>query len=203
MEAARKEFDGTKNIQIFKGKPYSCTRFPLSFKDCCGCKGWGEKLGLTSCDRDSKEVGKLRDQGKCIRIGTYCAEKINVGLAKFCLREKTVFCCFGSKFAKLLQEQGKAQLRQNFGSPQEPNCRGFSPEELSRIDFSNLDLTEIVEEVMSKFKAPDMAKASKHFASGSELNRIRENMKKKVGNTSQREGAYLQENMKHLTVSVK
>jgi predicted aconitase len=91
-------------------------------------------------------------------------------------------------------------LGQNFGSPQEPNCRGFSPDELSRIDFSQLDLTEIIEEVMSKFKTPDMTRVGNHFASGSELDRIRENMK---GSASQREGRYLQENMRHLTGSVK
>jgi hypothetical protein len=201
LEAARKEFDGTANIQIFKGRSYACTRFPLSFKDCCGCRGWGEKLGLTSCDQDSKEVGKLRDQGKCVRIGTFCAEKINVGLAKFCLREKTVFCCYGSKFAKLLQEQGKQQLGRDFGTPQCPACEGFSPEDLSRIDFSKLDLSEIVEEVMNKFKPIDEAAMSKHFATGGELDRIKDAMKHK--NAGQREGEYLQENMKHLTGSLK
>ncbi|MDR3156101.1 MAG: conjugal transfer protein TraN, partial [Holosporaceae bacterium] len=196
LEAARKEFDGTANIQIFKGKSHSCTRFPLSFKDCCGSRGWGEKLGLSNCDHDSKEVGKLRDQGKCVQIGSFCAEKINVGLAKFCLRKKTVYCCFGSKFAKLLQEQGKHQLGQNFGSPEQPNCRGFSAEELSRIDFSHLDLSEIIEEVMSNFKPIDEKRMSKHFATGSELERIRSNMKKSA---SRREGTYLQENMRHLS----
>jgi hypothetical protein len=203
LEAARKEMDGTTNIQIFKGQSHSCTRWCLSFKDCCNCGGWGVSLGLSRCDENSKKVVQLRNEGKCVQIGTYCAEKEPI--LKTCIRKKTVFCCFGSKFAKLLQEQGKRQLRKNFGSPEHPNCRGFTAEELSRIDFSQLDLTEISQEVMEKFIPPD---AKKHFAKGDELQKIRESMidlhiMKKMQDAGSREGAYLQENMKHLTESAR
>lgn len=197
LEAARKELDGTKNISIFKGKEHSCTKFPLSFKDCCGCNGWGISVGLTGCDNDSKIVAKLREENKCIQIGTYCAEHVRVGFAKFCLRKKTVFCCFGSKFAKLLQEQGKRQLGISFGSAASPNCRGFTPQELARIDFSKLDLMEITNDVMDKFKP----NKGEHFAKNGELDRIREQMQKKISNGNS-EVFYLQENMRHLTGSI-
>lgn len=200
LEAARKELDGTKNISIFKGKNYSCTKFPLSFKDCCGCNGWGISAGLTGCDNDSKIVAKLREENKCIQIGTYCAEYVKVGFAKFCLRKKTVFCCFGSKFAKLLQEQGKRQLGISFGSAESPNCRGFTPQELARIDFSKLDLTEITNDVMDKFKP----KKGEHFAKNWELDRIREQMQNKISKvpSCNSEAFYLHENMRHLTGSI-
>jgi hypothetical protein len=157
-------------------------------------------LGLTSCDEESKQLAKLRREGKCIQLGTYCAEKAS--LLKTCLRKKTVFCCFGNKFAKLLQEQGKRQLGQNFGSPEQPNCRGFSAEELSRIDFSQLDLAEIVSDVMDNFRPPDLRK---HFAKGDELQKIRESMKDlpSMKNAAVREGSYLNENMKHLAGSAR
>ena len=199
LEEARKELDGTANINIFKGRPYSCTRFPLSFKDCCGCNGWGISMGLSGCDEDSKTVAKLRESGKCVQIGTYCAEYVNVGLAKFCLRKKTVFCCFGSKFAKLLQEQGKPQLGLNFGTPECPDCRGFTAEELSHIDFSKLDLTEITSDIMDKFKP----QKGEHFATAGELDRIRQQMQDKVQNAGNTEAGYLKENMKHLVGSLK
>lgn len=199
LEEARKELDGTANISVFKGGPYSCTRFPLSFKDCCGCSGWGISMGLSGCDEDSKTVAKLRENGKCIQIGTYCAEYVHVGFAKFCLRKKTVFCCFGSKFAKLLQEQGRPQLGLGFGTPECPDCRGFTADELSHIDFSKLDLTEITNDIMDKFKP----QTGEHFAKGGELDRIRQQMQDKMQNTGNTEAGYLKENMKHLVGSLK
>ncbi|MDR1235380.1 MAG: conjugal transfer protein TraN [Holosporaceae bacterium] len=199
LEEARKEMDGTANISIFKGKAYACTRFPLSFKDCCGCGGWGVSMGLAGCDEDSRVVGKLRGERKCLQVGTYCAEYVNVGLAKFCLRKKTVFCCFGTKFAKLLQEQGKSQLGMNFGSPECPDCRGFTPDELSRIDFSKLNLAEIAADVIERFKPQN----GEHFAKEGELDRIREQMRERLKGSDGTEAVHLRENMKHLTGSLK
>jgi hypothetical protein len=204
LKHVQNELNGTGDIQIFKGRSYSCTRWLLSFKDCCGRgSGWGVDIGLASCDGDSKEVAKLRQKGVCVRIGTYCAERVPV--LGTCIRKKTVFCCFGNKFAKLLQEQGKKQLGSGgatgagFGTPESPNCRGFTAEELSRIDFSKLDLSEISKDVMESFK-PQLD-PQKHFAKGDELQKIRESMKElpMVRSMEQKEGAFLKENVKHMT----
>ena len=67
-------------------------------------------------------------------------------------------------------------------------------EELSKIDFSKLDLTEITDDVTEKFKPQSTA----HFAKDGELERIRENMRKKSS-----EALHLQENVKHMTASLK
>jgi conjugal transfer mating pair stabilization protein TraN len=193
----------TKILKNLSLQTVNLERDLVLFKDCCNSGGWGVSLGLSSCDEDSKKLAQLRNEGKCVQIGTYCAEKEPI--LKTCIRKKTVFCCFGSKFAKLLQEQGKRQLGQNFGSPEQPNCRGFTAEELSRIDFSKLDLTEISRDVMEKFKPVD---TKKHFAKGDEQQKIRETMNnlpmmEKMQNAGSREGAYLNENMKHLTGSAR
>lgn len=200
LEEARKDLKGSTNIDVFKGKEEYCSRFPLSFKDCCKRKGWGVSLGLASCDGNSKTLARLREEGKCVSIGSYCSDHVNVGLARFCFRKKTVFCCFGSKFAKVLQEQGKKQLGQDMGTPKCPNCRGFTADELSQLDFSKLDLSEIAADVMDKFK-PE-TKVSDHIASGKELSRIQDLMKERVEST-ETEARYLQENMKHLSGSMK
>ncbi|MBO4405847.1 MAG: conjugal transfer protein TraN [Alphaproteobacteria bacterium] len=214
LEAARKdmkEINNGQNVEIFKGNPKGCVRHCFGISDCCTCgsakdekgKGWGVSLGLTKCSPEEKELAQLRGEKKCVLVGTYCVERESI--TKTCIRKKTVFCCFGSKFAKLLQEQGKPQLGQNFGSPEHPNCRGFTADELSRIDFSKLDLSEIVDDVMDKFKKPP----EEHFAKGMELEHIREQVKKQVkeqlkDNTgAERESVYLKENLKHMTSSMK
>jgi len=202
LEAARKdmkEIANGQNVEIFKGNPMGCVRHCLGFSDCCGCggKGWGVGIGLTSCSDEEKTLAQLRGENKCVLVGTYCVEKESI--TKTCIRKKTVFCCFGSKFAKLLQEQGKPQLGQNFGSPESPNCRGFTAEELSKIDFSKLDLSEIVDDVVDRFKTP----TQEHFAKGIELNRIRDQVQKKIPSGTERESVYLKENLKHMTSSIK
>lgn len=197
LENVRKELKGTNNINIFKGSAQSCTRWILSFKDCCTRqRGWGVDVGFAGCDKDSKELLKQRRDGKCVQVGTYCAEKTALGI---CIRKKTVFCCFGNKFAKLLQEQGKKQLKKGFGTPESPNCAGFTVEELKKVDFSKLDLSEIANDVMESFKPKLDAK--KHFAQGNELGKIRDSMKDlpMMQNISEREGGILRENVKHMT----
>ncbi len=120
-------------FEIFKGSGQQCNRHCISFKDCCGgMKGWGVSLHLSNCSEDEKLLAKMREKNLCRFIGTYCAEK-KLGV---CIRKKTSYCCFGTKFSRLLQEQGRPQIGLDWGSPETPNCRGFTVEELSRIDFS-------------------------------------------------------------------
>ncbi|MDZ7818235.1 MAG: hypothetical protein U5K55_06300 [Aliarcobacter sp.] len=35
------------------------------------------------------------------------------------------------------------------GSPENPQCRGFTPEEFQKIDFSKIDLTEFVKDIQN------------------------------------------------------
>lgn len=197
LEAARKELDG-RSVQIFKGNALGCNRFILSFKDCCGCGGgWGVSMGLSSCGSEASTLAKLRKEGKCVKVGTYCAKK--TPLLGVCIRKKTKYCCFGSKFGKLLQEQGRKQLEMDFGSAKHPNCRGFTAEELSRIDFSRLDLTEIIDDVMQKFNASK----GKHFASGDELKKIRAHLPDTTPPNAKHVQQSIQKNIKHMLSNVK
>lgn len=147
--AALKEVqDDLRNYKvIFKGNPRACTRHCVNFKDCCGSeKGWGVSVHLAECDKDEKELRQLRNKNLCIQVGTYCAEKV-LGV---CIRKKTSFCCYGTKMARLIQQNGRSQLGLGFGAPKSPDCSGFSAEELSRIDFSGIDFSEIFEDIRSK-----------------------------------------------------
>jgi hypothetical protein len=134
---------------IFKGEARSCTKNCVGFRDCCKTgKGWGVSLGLSSCSLEEKELGSLRNQKRCVLIGTYCVEKV----LKQCIRKKTVFCCFGTKLSRLIQEAGHKQLKLSWGEAESPNCRGLSPEELSRLDLSKMDLSELYEDIAKNFK---------------------------------------------------
>mgnify|MGYP000202102735 CR=1 FL=1 len=164
--------DVRANVGIFKGQVRKCSKNCAGFRDCCTTgKGWGVSMNLAACSGEERELGEWRAKKRCVFVGTYCAEKI---LGK-CTRKKSSFCCFGNKLSKLLNDQGKRQLGIGFGDARFPDCRGLTPEELSRIDMSKMDLSELYEEVQANFK-PEA-----HTAKGVELERIKENMARMTG----------------------
>lgn len=141
-------------------------------------------MGLASCSSEEKLLNKRRKLGLCHRVGTYCAEKI---LGQ-CVKKKTSYCCFGSKLLKAFQEQGRAQIELGWGTPKEPLCRGFTIQEIQRIDFSKLDLREVFEELMKNFKPGKMGDIERQV--GERLEVIKNGMvpNGKQAQPAQREG---------------
>jgi hypothetical protein len=165
------------NVGIFKGQVRKCSKNCANFRDCCTTgKGWGVSMNLSSCSGEERELAEWRAKKRCVFVGTYCAEKM-LGV---CTRKKSSFCCFGNKLSKLLNDQGRRQLGIGFGGAEAPDCRGLTPEELSRIDMSRMDLSELYEEVQANFKP----KTEDHMARGIELERIKENMAHLTGRTA-------------------
>ncbi len=160
------------NLGIFKGQSRRCRKAWQGARDCCGS---GNRWAVTwkmapGCDTQEKELGDWRAKRRCVEVGTFCAQKLPI---IGCIEKKITFCCFGTKLSKLIQEQGRRQLKMGWGSPEDPNCRGLSPEELSRLDFATMDLSELFNDVNASFKPQSQS----HIAKGIELDRIRDNMK--------------------------
>jgi len=137
------------SIRIFKGESNKCTIAFADFKNCCtDGKGWGVSLHLSGCDDEDKELAEQQKNKLCVEIGTYCAEK-DLGI---CIRKKKSYCCFPTKLARMLHAQGRPQLGIGWGKPKHPECRGYTIEELSRINFDQLDLSELFSEIAAKTK---------------------------------------------------
>lgn len=133
--------------EIFRGNTEDCKKDLVNFKSCCKIGGWGASLGLADCKPEEKALAEKRDKKLCHEIGKYCSKK-SLGV---CIEKKTVFCCFGSKLMRILHEQGRPQAGLQWGAPESPQCRGFTVEELSRIDFSHLNLSEIFQDLKPSF----------------------------------------------------
>ena len=105
------------------------------------------KYLATACDQLSMETALMNDSGYCHKVGTYCKKKIKfIG----CVQKAQSHCCFNSKLARIIHEQGRPQLKtgiNNWGSPEAPLCRGFTPEEFQAVDFGKIDLTEYIDEI--------------------------------------------------------
>lgn len=160
IAAASKDFNSDLNA-MFTGYVEKCSDDALSFCDCCTDSGWGKDIHLESCSDEEKKLGKDKENKLTLKVGRYCAKE-TLGV---CIEHKTSYCVFNSKLARLIQEQGRVkQLNISLGSGEHPNCRGISPEELQRIDFSKIDFSEFFEDLKAKQKLPDESKVNQRIS---------------------------------------
>ena len=117
-------------------------------------------LGLGVCSGEEKDLSHRRKKGLCHEIGTYCAEK----LLGICIRKKRSSCCFPSKLARIVHEQGREQLGIDWGEAESPECRGFTDTEISRINFDKLDLREVFEDVAASIRAKTTAVVQRNLS---------------------------------------
>ncbi|HHC7087269.1 TPA: conjugal transfer protein TraN [Vibrio parahaemolyticus] len=103
-----------------------------------------------ACDQIETETALANSSSMCVYVGEYCKEK---WLGR-CVQKAKSYCCFNSQLAKIINEQGRSQLKsfenvgnRGFGEVKSPQCRGFTPEEFQALDFSNIDLTDYYEEI--------------------------------------------------------
>lgn len=150
LESAVQDFD-TTNMVVFKGQDLRCDKTVLGFSNCCKDSGWGIDLSLAQCSEQEKVLGQQRQAGQCHFIGDYCSHGSLFG----CLARKNTYCCFNSKLARIIQEQGRPQLGLGWGSHKNPDCRGFTPEELTSIDFSTIDFSEFYADAYANAASAD------------------------------------------------
>lgn len=87
------------------------------------------------------------------------------------IKDIHVFCCFPSKLSRVFQEQAKKQLDIGWGSAKHPNCSGINVDDISKLNFSKLDLSEVYEESLRKTE--DLDRKLENFQ-----NRLREQLAK-------------------------
>ena len=141
LQSSGADVDESK-AKVFKGSAQKCARSFLNnvLYDCCQkLSGFAVKSKLAVCSEKEQRLSQNRFSGKCHFIGTKTK--------KLGTETEQVYCCFPTKLARLVHEQGRAQLGVSWGSADKPECRGFTLKELQRIDFSALDLSEITEDL--------------------------------------------------------
>ncbi|MCX7992018.1 MAG: conjugal transfer protein TraN, partial [Proteobacteria bacterium] len=119
-------------ILIFNGSPGECRPAGLktNYKSCCDPDLSQSNL-LNSCSQNERMTAVRDRDGLCHYVGEYCKNKITgVG----CVQKARVYCCFNSKLARIIQEQGRIQLGIGWGDAKSPDCRGFGPDEFSMLD---------------------------------------------------------------------
>ncbi|WP_353684388.1 conjugal transfer protein TraN [Thermodesulfovibrio sp. 3907-1M] len=116
--------------------------------------GLAMALFMKKCDQQDIMTSTFNDSGYCHEVGEYCIKKWKfVG----CVQKAKGFCCFNSKLARIIHEQGRPQLKGfqpngAWGDPKSPNCRGFLPEEFQALDFNKIDLSEYIEDIQRNIR---------------------------------------------------
>ncbi len=93
---------------------------------------------VNNCSQQDMETGSMNASGMCYETGEYCSKSWTFS---GCVQRAKTYCCFNSKLARIIHEQGRPQLT-SFTTVDENDCRGFYPEEFQYLDFSQIDLSE-------------------------------------------------------------
>ena len=104
--------------------------------------------GILNCEQAEQVLAMKRDSRLCHSVGGYCSSRTPI--VKVCVEKTESYCCFNSRLARILNEQGRAQLSKSWGSAQSPDCSGFSVAQLQSLDFSRMDLSEFYAEIAPK-----------------------------------------------------
>ncbi|ANB92574.1 hypothetical protein MOVS_10795 (plasmid) [Moraxella ovis] len=96
-------------------------------------------LGWLQCNNEEKVLAIKRGSGLCEYSHEWCSKKTFFGS---CLEKKRQYCCYRSTLARIINKQGRQQLGKGAG------CNGFTLDELQRLDFSRMDLSEFINEIV-------------------------------------------------------
>jgi hypothetical protein len=128
---------------LFVGNHQKCGVYKIGFnvRNCC-------KHDDIACPKESAPLRQAIQEKRVFPIGKYKAHG----------ERYYVYCVFTSKLAEIIQVQGRlGQLGINFGEARWPNCRGLTPEEMQRIDFHSLNLSELTSGFTSRTQTPSDA----------------------------------------------
>ncbi len=111
-------------------------------------------MDLMTCEQDEQLLGMKRGQGLCHEVGSWCDSKV-LGV---CLSKKEGWCCFPSKLGRIVNQQGRNQIGKSWGDPESPDCSGFTTDELKKLRFDRMDLSEFVNDIIPKSVSSSYAK---------------------------------------------
>lgn len=115
---------------------------------------------IMKCEKEEQALSMKIGQKLCKQVGSYCSTKTPLG----CAIVKETHCCFNSRLARIINEQGRAQLGQGWGDAKNPQCGSLSITDFEKIDFSKIDLAEFIQEITPKMpnitKVVDQARQS-------------------------------------------
>ena len=149
-------------MRIWKGDKKKCGKKSWGAVNCCNNnrkKRLPEGLKLSSCSAQEKELAELlsADKDRCNYMGMYKKKALGI-IPRW--KKFYVYCCFDNNLALEINKQARVKGLVNrsnlkierdkwFASdPEEADCRGFTVEELEKMDWSKLSFEFLETQVM-------------------------------------------------------
>jgi conjugal transfer mating pair stabilization protein TraN len=96
-----------------------------------------------SCNEYEARLALKEGAKLCHTVGTYCSTCLRIlGSCASCTEQTTSKCCFNSMLARIINEQGRAQIGKGWGNETAPDCSGFTVAQLQSLNFAAMDLSE-------------------------------------------------------------
>lgn len=155
VKQARGGFD-PDTLSLFKGERGTCSSKVFGVLNCCKGKGFPLIPGISllvalGCDSQELLLHERDAQGLYTYVGSYCSDKV-LGI---CVTKRKAYCCYESKLTRIIQEQGRPQLGKVWAAPKTETCAGFTLDEFSRLDLSQMDFSEVYAEFTDAVRVPD------------------------------------------------
>lgn len=71
---------------------------------------FGSLAAGCNCTESEVELSAARASNRAHYVGTICTQRIRIGFIRFCIKNGDYYCTFNSIMAKVVQQQGRAQL---------------------------------------------------------------------------------------------
>ncbi len=121
-------------------------------------------LSMMECNDEESRLALKEGASLCHTTGTYCSSCIRIlGACVSCIEHTTAKCCFNSRLARIVNEQGRTQVGKGWGNGDNPDCSGFTVAQLQALDFAAMDLTEFYAALVPN--SPDLATLQSNSAS--------------------------------------
>lgn len=182
-ELSEKPVDINLDLRVFGGKAFKCkkNKFDHFFYDCCGTLDGGLiKMNIVDCDSEEKLLQKARQEGRAIWVD----KKKSLSLEGF--SESNCYCVFPTKLARIVQEFARKKFPEYdplhpFGDLKNPDCSGITLDQLTDLDFEEIDLSEVIGDLKEKITQKGLGKKlndiSKEITSEDLYQNVESNMK--------------------------
>jgi conjugal transfer mating pair stabilization protein TraN len=113
---------------------------------------WQAYQAALACDEEDYKSTTKTNAKLCYQTGTWCEHKDCGLFGCTCTKFRTGKCCYNSKLARIINQQGRAQLGLDMR-----DCGGFTVAQIQQLDWSRIDLSEFIADMLAQAQASTSA----------------------------------------------